>query len=187
MFLIGVWSIHLNAQQVKTTLYFKDGTVKSGYGKLANGDKVKFKKEKKEKAVKYHFSLLKEVQFDLGNILTYVYLNVKNIEKPKVLKRIVDGKISLYTLATGGYAPASNAGGGFGGVYMYYINDFYVKKATSKSVTHLGSDQLFSKNFKKAASVFFKDCPSLVEKIQNEELKKRDIKEIVEYYNENCN
>lgn len=82
----------------------------------------------------------------------------------------------------GGYS-----GGGMmmGGGY-YSISNYYVKKDNDKEVTHLGSTGLFSKNFKKAASSYFSDCPSLVAKIQHKEFKKRHIEEIVAYYNTNC-
>jgi len=45
---------------------------------------------------------------------------------------------------------------------------------------------LFTKNFKKAASAYFKDCPSLVKKIQSRTFKKRDLEKIVSYYNNKC-
>jgi hypothetical protein len=32
----------------------------------------------------------------------------------------------------------------------------------------------------------FSDCPILIEKIQNKEFKKREIIEIIDYYNNNC-
>lgn len=49
------------------------------------------------------------------------------------------------------------------------------------------SDEMLMVNFKKTASNYFKDCPSLVDKLKNKIFKKRDIEEVVTYYNTNCN
>ena len=43
------------------------------------------------------------------------------------------------------------------------------------------------KNFKKSASIFFEDCPKLVEKISNKEYKLDQLPEIIEFYKVNCN
>lgn len=42
------------------------------------------------------------------------------------------------------------------------------------------------KAFRKRASEFFGDCPTLVSKIESKEFKKEDLIAIVEYYNSNC-
>ncbi len=179
------------AQKEKTTLIFKDGSVKTGLGKLT-GNRIKFRTNKKEKGVKYDFSLLKEAKLS-GK--TYVSLGVKGKEKPKVLERLLVGKVYLYRTVDlvytsyvgnlGGFR--GRAGVGFvGGGQYYNIKNFYVRKKTENEVTHLGSNQLFTKNFKQAASNYFKDCPKLVKRIQNRALKKRDLKEIVQFYNNQC-
>ncbi len=72
------------------------------------------------------------------------------------------------------------------GPMTYDIKNLYVLRTGEEKATHLGSNQLFTKNFKTAASVFFKDCTSLVTKIQNKDFKKKHIKEIVQYYNSEC-
>ncbi|MCF6280409.1 MAG: hypothetical protein L3J14_08690 [Flavobacteriaceae bacterium] len=77
--------------------------------------------------------------------------------------------------------------GGFVGMNSYTITSYYVSKHDEPLLTYLGAKgSLFSKNFKKAASEYFSDCPKLVWMIKNKELKKRDIVEIVDYYNKNC-
>ena len=69
----------------------------------------------------------------------------------------------------------------------YDIKNLYVTKGVNGDVTHLGLNQLFSKNFKNAASDYFSDCPELVAKIQNKEYKKKHIRDIVNFYNLQCN
>ncbi len=184
--------MHVQAQKSKAVLTFKDGTVKTGLGKLSNNGKIKFRTNKGEKAVKYDFSLLDQVKIS-GK--TYVYVNVIGIENPRVLERVLVGKVYLYQTQSQGYMPYGGApGGGFGGTggvgfsggYSYNINNFYVRRTEEDRATHLGSNQLFSKNFKEAASNYFKDCPELVQKIQNKIFKKRDLRDIVQFYNTEC-
>jgi len=188
----------LNAQRSEAILTFKDGTVKKGFGKLISQDRVKFRKNKKSKAKKYPFKNLKHVKIkEYDEFHTYAYIRVQNKKKPRVLEVKLTGYLSLYELSRTYHSPHNFGGGagGFGGGgasvgftfgHSYNINNFYVRKEGQKEATHLGSNQLFSKNFKKAASAYFKDCPSLVKKIQSRTFKKRDLEKIVSYYNNKC-
>jgi len=72
---------------------------------------------------------------------------------------------------------------GFWGTITYS----YLRKTDKEEAIYLTSTYWFSKNFKKAASEFFSDCPRLVTKIQDREFKKRHLNEIIEYYNTQCN
>jgi len=189
---LGVSTVNF-AQNTKAVLQFKDGTTKTGLGKIV-GNKVKFKMNKYDKAIKYSFTLLDSVKIhsNIGQI-TYVGIKVKGYEEPIVLQPIRRGKVNLYQRVTVGYNPGfvnSGFGGGMGYTgagYNYSFNDFYVKKQGEAEAFHLGSNQLFTKNFKEAASDFFKDCPELVKKIEDKEFKKKQLKEIVEFYNNQCN
>jgi len=179
------------AQKSKATLIFKDGTTIQGLAKLSGIDKVKFKRNKKEKATKYHFSELKKAIINDGEASsTYVYAKV-DIDTYKVLEEITIGKVNLYSMEFSGYSgpvymAGPNGGSWTGMGHSYNIKNLFVSREGEEIVTHLGSNQLFTKNFKKAASTYFKDCPELVKKIQNKKLKKRDIKDIVEFYNNQC-
>ncbi len=194
--LLAFSTVQLQAQKTKAILTFKDGTVLEGLGKIKSFGKVKFRKARKEKAIKYSFEELEKVKiYEGGEINTYVYRPVKDSEFSKVLQLIEKGKVTLYRIHSEGYVANANMGtGGFGGAGVgfgagnyYSINNYYVQRGNEEEVTHLGSNQLFSKNFKKAASSYFADCASLIEKIQTKEFKKRHIREVVEYYNNDCN
>lgn len=187
-----VCSKNIAAQKTKARLEFKDGTVKKGLAKLSGIDKVKFKAKKEDKATKYHFSELRKVSIGQGEeSLTYAYIKV-DIDTYKVLEEVAIGKVSLYTMEFSGYSgPVYMAGpnGGSwsgGGGHFYNIKNLFVLREGEEMATHLGSNQLFTKNFKKAASAYFKDCSKLVRKIQNKEYKKKHIKNIVNYYNKQC-
>lgn len=180
------------AQNNLATLEFKDGKQRKGLAKLIGGDQIKFKKAKGQKAEKFHFSeLQKAVIYDSEEPSTYVY-----IETPKgrfnVVKELEIGAVNLYVLEEKGYAPPMQMGGANGhmnvtGGNFYDLQNLYVKSGENGELTHLGSNQLFSKNFKKAASDYFSNCPELVKKIQNRDFKKKHVKDIVHYYNTKCN
>ncbi|RZS98804.1 hypothetical protein [Aquimarina brevivitae] len=186
--------VHAYSQRNKAILVFKDGTKIEGLAKINRAGIIKFRKAKGEKRVKYSFETLQYATLydrDGGN--TYFRLKVKGQSSPEILQRMQSGKVSLYKINTSGVNTmmmGGGAGGGFGAPMVmttpYSINDYYVKKEGEEAVTHLGSTQLFSKNFKKAASDYFADCPVLVEKIQQREFKKKDIEAIVRFYNSQC-
>jgi len=181
----------LSAQKTKATLIFKDGTKMEGYGKRIIGDRIKFKTDKKARTRKYHFSELeKAIILDGDYYSTYVYLGVKQ-DNFKVFKELAVGKVNLYLLETSGYSGpmyvggAGNTGGWVGG-QGYQIKNLFVQRYGQNELIHLGSNQLFTKNFKKAATAFFKDCPELAKKIQDKTYRKSDIKNVVEFYNNQC-
>ncbi len=105
------------------------------------------------------------------------------------MKIITKGKMMLYKVVTEG---THHYGGGLPGQAPmmstpYSISNYYVGKEDSKLVTRITSKgTLFEKNFKKAAMNYFKDCPALVKLIENKTYQKRDLEEIVKYYNEKC-
>lgn len=182
------------SQNKEATIVFKDGKEILGYGKLIGNDKVKFKKNKKEKAQKYNFRELKEVViYDNNGSKTYVQEHVMGKKKPRVMERVITGKVTLYKEVSDGYNAGFVSGGGANGMGTismgggsHSIKNYYLKRWGDDKVFHVGSNQLFKKDFKKAASQFFNDCPSLVEKIQSDEFIKRNIGEIVNYYNVHC-
>lgn len=195
-FLLTIFlSSTLYAQRTKAILFFKDGTQITGLGKLKGANKVKFRKTRKDKAKKYDFKNLEKVKiYEADDIITYVYLKIKGKNKYKVLEQVVVGEVMLYKIVAQGQHAGVGMGGfggagggmGFGMGTSFTIKNYYVKRKNDQEVTHLGSTSLFSKSFKKAAGNYFKDCLNLVKKIQNKEYKKRDIREVVEYYNTEC-
>ena len=66
--------------------------------------------------------------------------------------------------------------------------DFFLEKHNQNKLILIGTKGNFMyKNFKKSASIFFEDCPKLVEKISNKEYKLDQLPEIIEFYKVNCN
>lgn len=63
---------------------------------------------------------------------------------------------------------------------------YYVGHGNSDQIETLYTRGLpFSKSFKKSMKNYFKDCPELLERIENEEFTKKNISEILSFYN--CN
>lgn len=186
-------SYNIEAQKAKAILTFNDGTKLEGLGKLKGSERVKFRKDKNTKAKKYHFKDLERVTIYSGDERTfYVYLLEKEKKRYKVLEEVVIGDISLYKIVRHGtHAPMGVGFGGVGGMGMgmgasFTIKNYYLRKKHEKEVTQISSTHLFSKNFKKAATTYFEDCPDLVEKIATKEYRKRDIRAVIEFYNSKC-
>jgi len=189
--------IPIVAQKQKATLYFKDGTSLKGLAKFTIfGNEIKFRKEKGSERIIYDSQKIDKILIRKNDRdVMYQYKIIKNKNNPILLELIEAGKVTLYRDLKHRYSqgvPIADARGNWssnpsGGTY-YTISNYYVSKDNEDFVFHLGSKgSFFSKNFKKAASNYFKDCSVLVDKIQNKKFRKRDIVEIVEFYNENCN
>ncbi|WP_029448578.1 hypothetical protein [Cellulophaga baltica] len=180
------------SQKSEGRIIYTDGKVREGYVKLNGAHFVKFKSVKKAKAEKVDFSELASVEIKNDDeVSIYKNISVVGKDEPLVLEEVVKGAVTLYNLNTQGFssvfAPSGMGGAPLNiGPMTYDIKNLYVLRTGEEKATHLGSNQLFTKNFKTAASVFFKDCTSLVTKIQNKDFKKKHIKEIVQYYNSEC-
>ncbi len=179
--LITVSSI---AQNQKATLYFRDGGSVDGYATIMNSDEIKFRKGRdSQKTIYNSISIYKAVIRVNGVDTEYVYVDIADKNTTRLLEPIVKGTVTLYRDISNGYSHQP-----LNGVMItqaYSINSYYVSR-NGEDAIHLGNNQVFSKNFKKSASNYFKDCPRLVKKIKAKELKKKDIVEVVEIYNFLC-
>lgn len=182
-------------QRTRAELIFKDGSLLEGIAEPVNKNFIKFRKEPKAKKEYFTFEEVDTLKVYYDFIPTiYVMVKLKNGFAPKVMELARAGKnvvyyrsisqgnaASLGFLSNGGGAGAMMSGSGFSGA-----KHFYVRKTNEEGAIRLASSSWFSKNFKNTASNFFSDCPELVKKIQNREFKKRDINEIIEFYNTKC-
>jgi hypothetical protein len=111
--------------------------------------------------------------FDAGSIFS---------ASPKIfLKLEIDGFLKLYrfyyTQATGG---SFNAGGGYSPGMSYTVDNLIFQRGNGplKRPRSLG--------WKKDMLEYFSDCPSLSDRIESKDLRKKEIEAIVMYYNQNC-
>jgi hypothetical protein len=168
----------------KTVITFKNGSKKTGEGSLS-GNSIYFKEAGEEKSQTYSFDDVSSVNYyEDGNINKYVKVKVKGQSYPLILIEVIEGKVSLYkyiqrsTNIPG--QPSSMMGSD-------KIEVYYLKRNNENEATHLGSSNMVLKNFIKATSEYFKDCPDLVDKIHEESYNKNDIEKIVWYYISHCN
>lgn len=184
--------LQLNDQNAEVTLFFKDGTTKEGFGNRKGTVYMKFKENGAKRYKKYHFNELKKATIKEDGLgIDYFYLLVKRESRFVVVQEISRGKISMFKSVAKGQHFMGNAGFGSNGVGFthvagYDIEEYFVRRKGEYAMVNLGSTSLFSKNFKKAASTYFKDCPKLVAKIQIREFMKKDIEAIVDFYNSEC-
>lgn len=181
----------VNAQKDRAVLIFKDGTQLEGLADLKSSDKIRFRKEKRTEKQFYTFDEVDTLKvYEDFDPIVYVQVRVKDKEEPKVLELANQGKNLVYyrDILQGYMAPAMMPGGGMPMTVgrFYSLTNSYVRRPGEDEATYLGSSSWLSKNFKKAASDYFADCPHLVSKIQNRELKKKHLKEIIAYYNTKC-
>lgn len=187
-----VFSIGFSQNQ-RCTIYLKDNTSITGLGRIKTDGNIKFKLNSDSDSNIYEAALIDRIEMnEKGTNETYKYKKLKN-NFEQWLKVIVEGRVNLYKSDASGFyfAPgAMNTAGGFGG--MSYggggnVTSYYINHEGESEVFKITSFGNISKNFKNAASDFFKDCPVLVEKIQNKTYTKNDIEEVVEFYNRECN
>ncbi|WP_190808398.1 hypothetical protein [Flagellimonas sp. S3867] len=182
----------LIAQKTEATILFKNGEVLTGLAKFKGEEKIIFRKTKKSEKQVFELDLVDTLKVhQKERSITYTQVRIKDSEKPKVLEMVSTGeKATLFRKISVGYNPGVPAPGGYGTGAIpthYSISSSYVRKAGEDEAVYLGNNQLFSKNFKKGATELFQDCPSLIKKIENKEYKKKDIKDIIEFYNNECN
>lgn len=182
---------NIQAQRTKAVLIFKDRTQLEGLAKLNPWDNIKFRKEKGDKRERYTFEEVDTLKlFEDTEPTIYVRVKIEDKDNPKVLELANQGKnVVCYRDVVRGnmmMTPMPNGGmmtTGFWGTMTYS----YLRKTEEKEATYLASSAWVALNFRKKASEFFADCPALVSKIQNRELKRADLEEIIDYYNTQCN
>ena len=191
---VFLFVLPMTAQKEKAILHFKDDSKITGLAKIiSSGARIKFRKDKQSKYKVYtpdnveSIEIYEKESFSTTVYSHYYFRKTKKNTLPRLLKLMEDGKANLYldyneynkvfVIGSNGISPAVNSS----------ISHYYVSRAGDEFVTRLGGQgSLFKKNFKKGASEYFKDCPELVKKIENKEFKRRDIEEVVNFYNREC-
>jgi hypothetical protein len=185
-------SINLSAQfrYNKAKVYFNDGSIKTGFGKtlFLNNEKIKFKVNKKDKAIEMGFMKIDKFILDGDEYDYKIIKGEKAIQFFKVKQR---GKVSLYySIKTNNSAPMGgmNMGGaGFSVGFSTSTEVYYIAKNDDDQIIKLFNLFGTSKRiFKKIIPLFFSDCPDLLDRIDSKEYRKRDIVEIVNFYNYKC-
>jgi hypothetical protein len=123
-----------------------------------------------------------KIRYSKGNIITYKYLEHKDSQSFLPFKTLVLGeKAELYSRTE------NNMLMGTGGMPMNKsVTIYYIRKIGEEKLQLLGAYDIFG-NLKETVINYFSDCESLVEKINNRTFKiKKQLPDIVKYYNNNC-
>ncbi|MDX1463538.1 MAG: hypothetical protein R3359_10815, partial [Marinirhabdus sp.] len=157
-----------------------------GEGRIKQNGAIKFRRNPADKKQEVSFDSVTKVKVKnfYGPDKFFVLAKIEDKRKPLVLELIEDGTVQLLLKTKSGtsYTPNSSMGTG---MTSYTKTDYYVRKVDEAAV-HLGANQGFTRNFKLAASSYFKDCEVLATKIYNKEYVRDDIEAVVRYYNTEC-
>ncbi|WP_146106949.1 hypothetical protein [Polaribacter porphyrae] len=181
------------SQYTRVKIVFKDGSILKGLSKKKGSHQIKFKKDRSSKAKKYQLKDVDEYfEYYYGKKVRFKCLYIKESRKHLLMQEVIKGKVSLYIIGASGqhvgmgFGGNSDGFGGIGGPSSFSIESYYLKRNGEDYVHYITSTGGFSRNFIKYASEFFNDCPKLVEKIKKKEYKKREIREVVKFYNTDC-
>lgn len=160
-----------------------------GFGELPSHNRIYFKTTTGT-AFFYEFEDLEYAIIERNGIeKKYLFQKVNSRKKGVVVEEVITGQVSYYLKTKVAYAQSFGITGGLG-VDLGRRDDeeyFYLKKVNNSKLTHFGSNRAWNRSFRKKAIKFFKDYPELSNKVDKNEYKKRIIKSIVNFYNQNCN
>jgi len=208
--IIFLMSINLYSQK-KMVLYLKDGSSQTGYVTYEK-KYVKFQKTKKDKKKKVEYHLLdsttnyvsQRAKNNKRKPKTYYFFpEGKKGKHYNAWEVDTKGEVSLYKRTV----DASNGGmwmNSTGGTSTFVPTGsnkdkknviYRVKRANEPYLTSFGNKDFSAAfitivdSFKNETARYFEDCPTLVEKIKKEEkgFTRNCMKEIVDYYNNQCN
>ena len=184
-----VIGFQLSAQATKqrATLYFKNGEVKKAYARIS-GYNVRYSdKAFKGKEKKVNYKELDHIELRNGDKLIHVYYKqVKGKKKPRLMELIVDGKAKLYRILDvydgAQMLPFKNMRNNKNYSGEKNLNTRYFLESKDGD----GTVFRIKKNFEKEAKKYFSDCEKLVKLIGTKGFRKKDLLDIVLFYNEEC-
>lgn len=169
----------------EATIIFNDSTSIKGLGEIKNNE-IYFKLKQEDKPDKWSYDIAKGIIISgYGFSEKYEYIKFGKHSKPKIFEVIEEGNINLYRESKMYYTSNGSATGGklptnFS-TYQFTTETFYVKKKSEEFATDI------SFSFKTTAKKYFSDCKKIIEKINNAKFTRKNIPDMVFYYNEFCN
>lgn len=184
------------AQEQEAIIYFRDGSTASGYGEIKTENFLKmpvdpiilFRISQDEKADEWGPDMVSKIEFFEDHYKVYAFVETRTGDnvKYRLLEPVTEGKVSLYTetikSSIYSYQNAVSGSGMPGRLGSYQESEktvYMVKKDTESKLTTFGAN-------KNKIIEYFKDCPGIRKKFNSNEFSVKDLKDIVEYYNEYC-
>lgn len=182
-----IFSIYIcEAQMDPILITFKNGEMLNGIGKIKNST-IKFKIEQSAEAQEFEFAEIKSAEIETSNKKKEIYKFYQTNKSNEFIavQEIVSGsKVELYSTSYR-YYNNSAVSGGF--TYSQSVTHYYLKKANEEWLTDLGEYSPLTNDLKGKVKTYFSDCISLIEKLEKREFKvRKGLKDIVNFYNNNC-
>ena len=111
----------------------------------------------------------------------------KGTSKGLWLEVVVEGKVNLYKDDKNPFSQTATEISGELPITSEGSTTYYINREGESEVSKVTWNGFPGKNFKKAASQYFIDCPILVEDIQNKTYDISNIETVVRFYNMECN
>lgn len=175
----------LSFAQVSVTIKLKNNQEINDSVKQIGIELISLKTDKK-----YNLNEISDIKvFNKKKTKHYHILDVKSHKNSKKVKKGLgikiysNGNIDLYIILFGSKIKNNHTQ-----TKTYNSNtEIFIKRKNSKYTYNIGCiDGAGCKNIKKRLYDFFSNCPSLIEKIKKNQIKKRNIKKIIDYYVESC-
>jgi len=191
---------HIIAQKGAVTVYFKNGEIASGKGKLKGVKYINFKEDSSKKNKKLSFDDLDKVEMTLknGQIMTFrLHPIVKKDgtrKTPSVIGKLVSGKINLYIKGNINNANITGTvtfnNTGVGGMSQEVGVDrlihYFMKKDGETDAIHLKSNQYTLKQLLQFTGKTFDECPEVFSKLYLGITKENTLEEFIKQYNTQC-
>ncbi|MBC3759904.1 hypothetical protein H7U19_15940 [Hyunsoonleella sp. SJ7] len=166
----------IHAQYHEGTVYFKGDSTSQGFIRVKTFDGIKIKPKKDAEPIDYDREQIQG--YDVKG-WQYRYVKKKPGAMPKLYKLILDGKVSLY--ADTPKSPSHLIADSPPNSVSIMINPYEIYYLKIEDMLYKVVNILKKKHMEA-----FKDCPLLIEKIENNEFKKWEVYDIVEFYNYDC-
>ena len=168
------------------SIELKNGKSLEGIGKLNLIGELIFRED--EGAEKRKLDVDKVESLTISNESASRNFEPKNIDGPDIIlgnplliEKIVSRKMNLYRREV-----TQNVSMGPGmGTMPRRASFFYLSHPDSPSAEYVKANT-YSRKFRKKAAKRFKNCPGLVQKIQQKEFERYGIEQIVKFYNSKC-
>ncbi len=170
-----------NAQNFNDAeVFFSNGKSLKGYGKIGFRRFV-FKKDKDGPTIGYKHIGIDSIQIFRGDSIT-TYQFKRDKQEVYLMRVIESGEATLLKNTISGNTYSPQFGFQSVGGTTYYIS----KKGDLETTSIYTEGAVIDKSFRRTMAKVFKSCPSLIEKLENKEYKKSDVREVVGYFNKNC-
>ena len=192
-----------NAQDQKATLFLKNGSALEGWAKITSNNNIKYRASKEGIFEVWSYDSIDSVEFyNEDKVFTFEYVYFRHRKEGTLMEVLTAGEITLYSKNPDVYdaITGSDLGLGFGSNRTSISEvapnsvldqensprlrrDLYLKRKSELPVLATVS---YFRNWKKLMKDYFKDCPILVRKIENNEFGSENMIEMVEFYNDIC-